>query len=1537
MIYYDNSGVENEGNNPVEIREPITRDLIATVPGNGAPVSVQVVEYWLQTALNFYTNVIGFKNPARDRKIPVLVLTLAKEPTVFGESWSFGFATQLFFQIDRNLTHDQICAVSVHELFHMVQYSYYDPFQGPNQDWKDAVTEGGATTLEDGVEKSLKRYLDESIFNFNMGRKLGLLLNPNWDVPDSSYKFCLLIRYISEQRAQYTPTTIGAQAYRNILEYFEKEGDISAVSMEDAVKSLSWHGVDLTRPTEINIEGVKHPMRNETTIANFALALLLKNLDHGDRRFGFQDNTSSIGLATVIPGNTPKTPFNTYSAPAPALSLGVQHSDQVNRLGTIFFQISKAQLQNIRLFFSADASITLQVVLLTKDSKIHNIFRRNTKKISKTFFLSQEVDKVYIAVTGRETDKTGFVLSLNRAGPAPYIFVTNWNSEKGKWFHKDPYLGNVWDHQSVDISITTNNLINATVHNQGNDKSAKLTASVYLVRGDLAKKLGTAEVGIIAANSLHSVDIKLTESLSSFGTLAVVVSDSRSAITSAFTTFGNPTVSRFVSPSPGGGRQALKSVAPTTTARLASYSEPSPPPEPDPDRDKFSFSYTDNARVAAWFLGPRGENVDFLLKVFTKALEAHVKWRQQYFPEDPVVINHTLTEQPEFHQTQQLIESTAQILSEKLRNSMPFFSPRYKGHMSYEPSLPGMVGYFVGMLYNNNNVAAEGAPVTTELELEVGLDLCKMLGYTINKSGQISAWGHITSCGSVANIESLWAARSCRFLTVAIKKAMQDPQCIFGSLNLKVTTCANFIVNVKDASDWDLINVTMDEQLKLLTTITSSIPEKDKKTALSQISVHDVQHVGLPSGKPAKYFVPVNRHYSWDKAGALLGIGQSNMILVNIGDNFRQDLSDLEAKLNDCLKNQNPVLQVMGLIGSTGEGAVDDLLAIINLREKFRLNGLDFYIHADAAWGGYFATMQEKPKPTARASYSSYSNVKSDSRKTPSLPLSNHVRKQLVEALPLTDSITIDPHKAGYVQYPAGALCYRNDQVLSLIQFSAEYLFNRGDSSMGLYGIEGSKPGAAASAVWLQHKIIPLNPTGHGQLCGQANWTGKRLYCVLATLAEKDDPFKIEMGVPVPEGVTRDELQSIATLSNTKIAKNHRLLQVMSLIGSDLLINVFTVNFKWPLLAVVGPQEWNTSLKLANDVTGAIASDLNMAYTSTSSDTTTPIGASRKPLFLIRNSLPLSQQIAKKIADRLIPSQKHDDDKIGYLVNTNMDPWATSIGFFETFKFELRQAILRGVGRIKETPHLHAFVMCDIGSEEEVHGDHLPVFTESIHNYHLVVKIKLVGVTVSDIRKFLEKKSSQSILIANKDTNKKTLYELIHNGVFDADIVNGFETGRPIIYQDKPVKAAISDVVVNHHFDPTRVIFPSSPNEEYVLFGSATQKITRVYMSRVLYKKPDMQFLVELTEIPKCFSNFPKVLLPAEFLDLGVHITISDIPRINITDEQVNEGAVPLPLQVGTVYNFTFIQEGIETCGELKVKRVVWFDYKLLNAESHHH
>jgi len=50
-----------------------------------------------------------------------------------------------------------------------------------------------------------------------------------------------------------------------------------------------------------------------------------------------------------------------------------------------------------------------------------------------------------------------------------------------------------------------------------------------------------------------------------------------------------------------------------------------------------------------------------------------------------------------------------------------------KGHMLWDTAMPANLGYIQALLYNQNNVALEASPVTTDMEITVCKQLCDMI------------------------------------------------------------------------------------------------------------------------------------------------------------------------------------------------------------------------------------------------------------------------------------------------------------------------------------------------------------------------------------------------------------------------------------------------------------------------------------------------------------------------------------------------------------------------------------------------------------------------------------------------------------------------------------------------------------------------------------------------------------------------------------------------------------------------------------------
>jgi glutamate/tyrosine decarboxylase-like PLP-dependent enzyme len=90
---------------------------------------------------------------------------------------------------------------------------------------------------------------------------------------------------------------------------------------------------------------------------------------------------------------------------------------------------------------------------------------------------------------------------------------------------------------------------------------------------------------------------------------------------------------------------------------------------------------------------------------------------------------------------------------ERMADHYPFFHPRFAGQMLKPPHPVAAAGYLAAMLINPNNHALDGGPGTSALEVEVVEQLAAMFGL------ESPSLGHLTSSGTIANLEALWVAR----------------------------------------------------------------------------------------------------------------------------------------------------------------------------------------------------------------------------------------------------------------------------------------------------------------------------------------------------------------------------------------------------------------------------------------------------------------------------------------------------------------------------------------------------------------------------------------------------------------------------------------------------------------------------------------------------------------------------------------------------------------------------------------------------------
>src|SRR5262245_18793594 len=288
------------------------------------------------------------------------------------------------------------------------------------------------------------------------------------------------------------------------------------------------------------------------------------------------------------------------------------------------------------------------------------------------------------------------------------------------------------------------------------------------------------------------------------------------------------------------------------------------------------------------------------------------------------------------------------VLSEllvRLQENYPFFHPSYAGQMLKPPHHIASLAYFLVQQINPNNHALDGGPATAKMEIEVVAELARMFGYE-------DQLGHLTSSGTIANLEALWIARS----------------------------------------------------------------------------LHPEKAIAFSS----------EAHYTHSRMCEVIG---AKSIRIEVDDRGRMDLHDLREKLKT-----GSIGTVVMTAGTTALGAMDPIDEALSLQREF-----DFRIHVDAAYGGFFKLLAQRPVALERDTASAF------------LAISG------------TDSVVVDPHKHGLQPYGCGSVIFRDPMVGRFHKHDSHYTYYTSkELHLGEISLECSRAGAAAAAFWATLKCFPL-------------------------------------------------------------------------------------------------------------------------------------------------------------------------------------------------------------------------------------------------------------------------------------------------------------------------------------------------------------------------------------------------------------------------------------------------------------------------------
>lgn len=434
------------------------------------------------------------------------------------------------------------------------------------------------------------------------------------------------------------------------------------------------------------------------------------------------------------------------------------------------------------------------------------------------------------------------------------------------------------------------------------------------------------------------------------------------------------------------------------------------------------------------FLGPKAENGHWLMQQFIVLLNDWFLWRKKQNPEDGSAVSHIDQNLKEFVQRQKNVSVHAKYLSELFENEIPQFSPRYIGHMFSEVNLPAMLGHFVSFLHNPNIISHESAKVGIKIENEAVSYLNQMIGFSAKNSN-----GHFTSGGTVANFESLVRSKERIFLWALLlaveNKVFSKKNQLWQASSLGWKKFDSLMKNKKIKSTFDFY----------FQSLNSSELKRQFFKENFQVQIND-----------PVVLIPKHKHYSWIKGCALIALDGDQVRFMELDKTGKIDISKLDKQLMELKKQNRPIQQIVSVLGTTELGFVDPIDKILKLLKKHQLS--DVWYHLDAAYGGFFATLKSEK-----------SLFNSNTKK--SLMLSSRVT-----------SVTIDPHKMGYVPYSSGAFLCAANKDYYLQSFFGPYVAYDKKTDKGPFTLEGSRPATGAAAMWMTAKSIPLNSQGLGKI-----------------------------------------------------------------------------------------------------------------------------------------------------------------------------------------------------------------------------------------------------------------------------------------------------------------------------------------------------------------------------------------------------------------------------------------------------------------------
>jgi L-2,4-diaminobutyrate decarboxylase len=206
-----------------------------------------------------------------------------------------------------------------------------------------------------------------------------------------------------------------------------------------------------------------------------------------------------------------------------------------------------------------------------------------------------------------------------------------------------------------------------------------------------------------------------------------------------------------------------------------------------------------------------------------------------------------------------------------------------------------------------------------------------------------------------------------------------------------------------------------------------------------------------------KVVASASSHYARLNVSAWLGLGMKNLVTIPSTRDNEMSLTDLEDYLRQAFGAGEKVAVIIATMGTTDAFGLDDLAAMVRLRDdlvqEYQVPAP--HIHADAVIGWVWSVFRD---------YDFEANTLGFHART-LRSLQDSLKR--LDHLGLADSMGVDFHKTGYAPYISSAFLAKERDDLSLLSRHPEempYLYHFGQYHPGIYTLECSRAGSGALA-----------------------------------------------------------------------------------------------------------------------------------------------------------------------------------------------------------------------------------------------------------------------------------------------------------------------------------------------------------------------------------------------------------------------------------------------------------------------------------------